>query len=244
MNDNKLKISEEEKGKEEPLVKENDTLEDSQSKKRLLLLYGGTVGGMLFVVIIVFIISLKVGGSSSNGEEGGKIFAVYETKEGNATVKLISSKYKDYIGSIKVNGKDKNFNETYLFEKVGEYKVEIVFKKKLDILEEMFKYCSYLKEVNLTNLETKNVTNMTGMFYQSKNLEKVDFGKKTEKITKMDYLFYGCFYLTQENILNLNTHNVIDMSYMFAKCTKISYFNLEKINTQKVEKMKGFLKND
>ena len=41
-------------------------------------------------------------------------------------------------------------------------------------MEKMFKNCSYLKEVNLTNLKTDNVTSMAKMFYQSKHLQKVD----------------------------------------------------------------------
>ena len=66
-------VGDEEKGNEQPLVKDKirdeNPAEESQSKAKLFMLYGATVGGMLLVVIIVFIISLKVGGSSKDGVE-------------------------------------------------------------------------------------------------------------------------------------------------------------------------------
>ena len=132
-------------GKGEPLVKDNDPTDESQSKTKLFMLYGGTVGAVLLVVVIVFIISLKVGGSSSNKDEGGSLCAVYETKNENENVTLISSKYKDYVSSIKVNGKKENFKEIYVFKKPDNYTVELFFNKKLDTMEKMFKNCSHLK---------------------------------------------------------------------------------------------------
>ena len=57
----------------------------------------------------------------------------------------------------------------------------------------MFYGCSSLKELNLNNFNTNNVTNMSGMFD-------------------------GCSSLKELNLINFNTNNVIDMSYMFSGC--------------------------
>ena len=58
----------------------------------------------------------------------------------------------------------------------------------------MFARCSSLKELNLNNFNTNNVTDMYGMFY-------------------------GCSSLKELNFNNFNTNNVTDMSCMFGKCS-------------------------
>ena len=57
----------------------------------------------------------------------------------------------------------------------------------------MFYECSSLKELNLNNFNTNNVTNMSGMFY-------------------------GCLSLKELNLNNFNTNNVTDMYGMFDGC--------------------------
>ena len=58
----------------------------------------------------------------------------------------------------------------------------------------MFSICSALKELNLSNFKTDNVT-------------------------KMGDMFYGCSALKELNISNFNTNNVTDMDRMFAGCS-------------------------
>ena len=57
----------------------------------------------------------------------------------------------------------------------------------------MFHNCSSLKELNLNNFNTNNVTNMS-------------------------FMFYGCSSLKELNLNNFNTDNVTNMSYMFIGC--------------------------
>ena len=58
----------------------------------------------------------------------------------------------------------------------------------------MFSGCSSLKELNLSNFNTNNVTDMYTMFYNCSSLKKL-------------------------NLSNFNTNNVTDMGYMFSKCS-------------------------
>ena len=58
----------------------------------------------------------------------------------------------------------------------------------------MFSWCPSLKELNLSNFNTNNVTNLSGMFY-------------------------GCSSLKELNLSNFNTNNVTYMEYMFSKCS-------------------------
>ena len=58
----------------------------------------------------------------------------------------------------------------------------------------MFKGCSYLKELDLSNFNTNNVTNMS-------------------------YMFSSCSSLKDLNLSNFNTNNVTYMSGMFDRCS-------------------------
>ena len=60
----------------------------------------------------------------------------------------------------------------------------------------MFFGCSLLKELNLSNFNTDNVTNMRTMFC-------------------------GCSSLKKLNISNFNTNNVTDMREMFLDCSSL-----------------------
>ena len=183
----------EEKGNNEPLVKDEAPAEESQSRTKLFILYGATVGGVLLIVIIVFLISLKVGGTTKEEVDSGSILATY--LEENITMKLINPKYKDYISSIIVDGKKENFTDNYSFNTNKEHVVEFIFNKKLDTLEKMFKNIPKLKKVNLTNLKNIEEISMAKMFYGSTNLEEVAFGNSTKNINNMSHLFDGCVFL-------------------------------------------------
>ena len=58
----------------------------------------------------------------------------------------------------------------------------------------MFYECYSLKELNINNFNTNNVTDMGGMFG-------------------------GCSSLKELNLNNFNTNNVTNMRHMFSKCT-------------------------
>ena len=52
-------------------------------------------------------------------------------------------------------------NDTYEFDETGNYSIAIKFRKKLKKLDYMIEDCSYLKEVNLSNLNTYKIDYIT-----------------------------------------------------------------------------------
>ena len=59
---------------------------------------------------------------------------------------------------------------------------------------------------------------------------------KTNNITDMSYMFYECSSLKELNLNNFNTNNVINMSEMFSKCSDEFKLNLKiKFNEFKEE---------
>ena len=57
----------------------------------------------------------------------------------------------------------------------------------------MFSGCSSLKELNLINFNTNNVTDMSGMFSGCSSLNELNLDNfDTDNVTDMWYMFYGC----------------------------------------------------
>ena len=80
-------------------------------------------------------------------------------------------------------------------------------------------YKSHINNINLTNLDTKNVEDMSYMFAYT-DFEEFDFNEKeiyinTENVKDMSYMFYGCENLYWMNLSLFNTSKVLNMSGMF-----------------------------
>ena len=57
----------------------------------------------------------------------------------------------------------------------------------------MFDRCTSLKELNLNNFNTNNVTNMSYMFYGCSSLKELNFDNfNTQNVTYMYGIFSGC----------------------------------------------------
>ena len=235
-------INEEEgKGKNEPLVNDGGEV----SKQKLLLYYGLTVGAVLLIVIIVFIIAVKVGGSpkednKKNKENNANLFVSKYISEVNDTmIKLFNPKYKDSISSMKIDGKEVSVTPEYSFSK-GEHTVEVFLKNELDSMEKLFENCKNLKEIDLSQVNTKNVTTMAEMFIDCTQLTSVDLSKlDTSKVINMKSMFNGCFNLESINLNNIDTSKVEYMNFMFYECVNLKNLELNNFKTSNVKNMTG-----
>ena len=60
---------------------------------------------------------------------------------------------------------------------------------------------------------------MDGIFYGCNSLTNIDLSNfNTQNVTNMSHMFYQNYALTNIDFANFNTQNVTDMSYMFSKC--------------------------
>ena len=102
----------------------------------------------------------------------------------------------------------------------------------------MFADQKNLKNIELTTLDTQNVTNMSCMFMRCSGLTTLNLSPlDTRNVTKMNGMFSGCGRLTTLNLSSLNTQNVTNMSNMFYHCYSLTALNLDSFNTQKVTNM-------
>ena len=87
----------------------------------------------------------------------------------------------------------------------------------------MFKNCSNLTSIDVSNFDTSNVNNMANMFYGCHLLTQLDVSNfDTSKVTRMDHMFRDCNKLTSLDLNNFITNNVTDISCMFRDCNKLT----------------------
>ena len=99
----------------------------------------------------------------------------------------------------------------------------------------MFAYLDNVSTLDLSGLDTSNMTSMSKMFYNSKSLTNIDTsGFDTSKVVNMNGMFWECSNLTSINISNFNTSKVTDMNNMFAECSNLITLDLSNFDTSNV----------
>ena len=96
-----------------------------------------------------------------------------------------------------------------------------------------------LKKIEgLTNLNTSEVTTMSGMFEDCSRLTSLDLSSfNAENVQNMSAMFYGCQNLTSLNLSNFNTEDVQNMSFMFDGCKSLTSLDLSNFKTENVQNM-------
>ena len=104
----------------------------------------------------------------------------------------------------------------------------------------MFNDCPKLASLDLSGLDTSDVTNMSNMFSYCWSLTSLDLSPlDTSNVTNMRGMFSECSSLTSLDLSPLDTSNVTDMSYMLSGCSKLISLDLSSFDTSQVESMGG-----
>ncbi|MDD6419348.1 MAG: BspA family leucine-rich repeat surface protein, partial [Clostridium sp.] len=121
------------------------------------------------------------------------------------------------------------------------YKVTIGGKGGIIANESMIGYFSEFNKmisVDLSALDTSEVTNMSVMFGGCDGLTSLDVSKlDTSKVTNMSAMFEGCSSLTSLDVSNFDTSKVTDMSHMFSWCRSLTSLDVSNFDTSNVTDM-------
>ena len=102
----------------------------------------------------------------------------------------------------------------------------------------MFSNMKSLEEIDLTNVDTSQVTSMRGMFSDTDNLTTLDLSSfDTSNVTNMSSMFSGMTSLKKLDLRNFDTSNVTDMQYMFSRMTNLKELDVTSFDTSKVTNM-------
>lgn len=105
-------------------------------------------------------------------------------------------------------------------------------------MSNMFEWCKALNSIGVSGFNTAEVTDMSNMFNNCEKLTSLDVsGWNTAKVTKMNNMFNTCSKLTSLNVSGLNTAAATTMSGMFGGCSSLSSLDLSTFNTAKVTDM-------
>ena len=105
-------------------------------------------------------------------------------------------------------------------------------------MNQMFSGCSSLTNLDLNSFDTSNVTSMYDIFLGCKALTSLDLSSfNTSNVTSMAHIFWYCSSLTNLDLSSFNTSNVTDMYSMFYGCSSLTSLNLSSFNTSSVTDM-------
>jgi len=104
----------------------------------------------------------------------------------------------------------------------------------------LFLFCQSLKELDISTLDTGNVTDMSGMFGHCASLTELDLSTmETGNATTMQTMFSSCKGLIHLDISNFDTRNVTNMCQMFRDNRALITLYLGNLDTSKVTDMGG-----
>lgn len=147
--------------------------------------------------------------------------AYYDVKSISDSTKLLGFDLSNitqissmYIDDVKVTPMTE-----YTFSNIGIHKVKCEINScTFTTCYKMFNDCKNLIDINLNNLDTSKVTNMSGMFghcYSLTSLSLTNFD--TSSLESIDVMFYECLRLTYLNLSTFNLSKVTNMRSIFAE---------------------------
>ena len=106
----------------------------------------------------------------------------------------------------------------------------------------LFSDCSKLRVIyGLPGLDTRNLEDMSGMFFGCSALTSLDVSKwDTSNVTNMSGMFFGCSALTSLDLSKWNTSNVTNMSDMFENINSMQSLNISNFDTRKASFRGGY----
>ena len=163
---------------------------------------------------------------------------IYGYMDGNTWVvataaeSIIANERSDQMFSGKSNLTSISFGDNFITDDVT-------------TMEQMFKECSGLTSLDLSNLNTSSVTNMKHMFNGCSSLTSITFTPAvleagaiapftTQNVTNMEGMFQGCRALSTLDLSNFSTTGVTTMRDMFQDCRSMTSLDLSSFSTTNV----------
>lgn len=110
-------------------------------------------------------------------------------------------------------------------------------------MSSLFNGCSSLSSVDLSNWNTCNAVEMSGMFMRCSSLTSLDLSNfDTSSATTMTNMFGECSNLERLDVSSFNTENVTSMYQTFSGCSSLTSLNVSNFNTSKVTDMRNMFR--
>ena len=141
---------------------------------------------------------------------------------------------------MKLKEKPTSLNRLFAFSDATKITLDNFRTENVQSMELMFLHCSYLTELEASDLDTSSVTSMYGMFELCTSLTKLDLsGWVTSNVEKMGMMFAFDTKLKELNLVNMNIPKITDSDninrflYSISSLEKCTYYSYKSdISTQ------------
>ena len=109
----------------------------------------------------------------------------------------------------------------------------------------LFSNLTNVTSIDLSNIDTSGMTNMSNMFLDNTSLTNITFGDNfnTANVTNMSGMFKNCTILKTIDLSSFNTSNAIIFASMFMNCQGLQNLDLKSFNTSNVTSMLSMFYN-
>ena len=196
---------------------------------------------MIKLLILIYFLLIKC---------KGEIITMLEYKNSKIRLKIRGKGYK-YIFStnflskyypkeIYINwNKQYLINSSYYFNEIDNF-IELIWDNNINNCKNIFSQCEDITEIDLSNFDTSEVTDMSSMFFGCSSLKSLELSSfDTSNVANMKLMFYNCSSLSSLNLSNFNTSHVTNMLHMFYGCSSLSSINLFNFNISNLIDMSG-----
>ena len=177
------------------------------------------------------------------GKTATKVFTGFETKTyAGSSSNVPWSAYRNNAKTVTVADEGiapvSTANWFYSFANVESIDLSKLDTSNVSDMYCMFDGCKALTTLDLSSFDTSNVTNMGSMFDGCSALTALDVSSfDTGAVWNMRSMFYGCKALTTLDVSSFDTSNVTDMVNMFCNCVALTSLDLSSFNTSSVTDM-------
>ena len=147
------------------------------------------------------------------------------------------SKYKSPFDScrysrIKIEGEEnRRVDLRAMFSGMRSEKIKLESRCSIVGLRDTFGNCSEVKAIDLNGLNTKELRNMSRIFYGCKNIKHVDTtGVDTRNVVDISQAFTSCDELKEVRMGNVNISDSMNAVGIFYDCTNLERVSIPNLN--------------
>ena len=241
------------------ILEQEKSFEKEKKRKKLKKILIPTIiilAIAIFFIVLIIILKFQIGNYKE--EFDGTIYAKYIIRKDNQRLRIINKPKKDKItislynngrrvidfreyesdiellvnksfGSdfeLKYKGKFTDFTSLFSYnDGLEEINITEIDSSQVTSMKEMFCRCYNLKKVYMNGLVTSNVENIDDMFYRNEKLELLEANFDLTKITSSISAFHDCYKLPKIDI-KFDLTKVTNASYMFNDCHSLKEIKL------------------
>ena len=146
------------------------------------------------------------------------------------SVQLLNTTYVPKPDEFRIRDEIKEGNgNTIIIDNIDD-EIELIWNNKLTMCDSMFRGMREITEIDLSQFDSSDVTDMKHMFRNCVSLQSINSDNfNSGNVENMEYMFSNCVSLQSINLDNFNTGNVESMEYMFYNCRSLTSLNVSNL---------------